>query len=152
MADKVTTYPTPEELAHWREVAQMATDGPWEVHEHRHINGEFWASIGVEGRGPLTDIIGAQGNKTEYFQPVAGMKYLVTPVEEQKANAQHIATFNPALVLRLLALAEHAGVMRKALEWIACPPEDEFIGQGPAVCIKKARAALAQCAQGEATK
>ena len=67
------------------------TQGPWEVHEHNHVDGEFWCTIGHNGRGPIADIIGAEGNKTEHYQPVSGMKYLVTPVSEQKANARLIA-------------------------------------------------------------
>lgn len=68
------------------------TPGPWQVHEAKHVDGEYWASIGqATGWGPITDIVGEEGNHTEYFQPVAGMKYLVTPVAEQKANACLIA-------------------------------------------------------------
>lgn len=67
------------------------TQGPWEVHESAHVDGEYWASIGHNGRGPITDIVGSEGNKSEYYIPVAGMKYLVTPVEQQKANAALIA-------------------------------------------------------------
>lgn len=67
------------------------TPGPWEVHNHEHCDGEFWCSIGHDGRGPITDIVGEDGNKTEYCQTTAVMKYLITPVEEQRANAQLIA-------------------------------------------------------------
>lgn len=67
------------------------TPGPWEVHEHFHVDGEFWCSIGYNGFGPITDVVGEEGDKTRYYQPVAGMKYLVTPVKEQKANAKLIA-------------------------------------------------------------
>ncbi len=67
------------------------TPGPWEVHEQQHVDGEFWCSIGRCGWGPITDIVGGEGNKTQFFQPVAGMRHLVTPVEEQKANARLIA-------------------------------------------------------------
>lgn len=68
------------------------TPGPWEVHEAKHADGEFWASIGqMGGRGPITDIVGAEGHNTKWFKPVAGMKYLVTPVGEQAANARLIA-------------------------------------------------------------
>lgn len=67
------------------------TPGPWEVHESTTVDGEFWCSIGYAGRGPITDIVGAEGNHTQSFQPVAGMKYLVTPVEQQRANAKLIA-------------------------------------------------------------
>lgn len=63
---------------------------PWEVHIHPHVTGEFWCTIGRNGFGPITDIVGEEGNKTRYYQPVAAMKYLVTPVEEQKANAEFI--------------------------------------------------------------
>lgn len=67
------------------------TPGPWEVHEHTHANGEFWCSIGYQGRGPITDVVGAEGNHSRFFQPVAGMKCLVTPVEQQRANAYLVA-------------------------------------------------------------
>jgi hypothetical protein len=82
------------------------TDLPWEVHEHEHINGEFWCSIGHDGWGPITDIIGAEGNKAEYWTTVAGMKYLVAPVEEQRANAELIARACNSHGTLLLALEE----------------------------------------------
>lgn len=75
----------------------MHTPGPWEVHEAPHRDGEFWCSIGYAGRGPITDIVGAEGNHTRWFQPVAGMKFLVTPVEQQKANAALVAA-SPTLL------------------------------------------------------
>ncbi len=63
---------------------------PWAIHEHLHIDGEYWASIGTgAGHGPITDIMGAEGNR-DYYQLVAGMRHLVTPVEEQRANARLI--------------------------------------------------------------
>ncbi len=99
-------------------LADKATPRPWEVHEARHIDGEFWASIGYHGRGPITDIVGAEGNKAEYFQSVAGMKYLVTPVEEQKANAAYIvAACNelPRLLDEKAALLRRIEALRAAL-------------------------------------
>lgn len=66
------------------------TPTPWEVLEHTHIEGEYWASLGHAGRGLIVDIVSAEGCRADSYQVVAGQKYLVTPVEEQKANAQFI--------------------------------------------------------------
>ena len=72
------------------------TEIPWEVHKHSHCDGEWWASIGHHGFGPIADIVGEEGNHTcqnyGFYQPVAELKYLVTPLEEQKANADFIVT------------------------------------------------------------
>lgn len=77
------------------------TPGPWTVHEATHVDGEYWASIGqLTGHGPITDIVGEEGNHTEYFKIVAGMKHLVTDVDEQKANACLIAAA-PSLLAAL---------------------------------------------------
>jgi len=100
------------------EAAAKATELPWETHHHSHCNGEYWSSIGHHGRGPITDIVGAEGNKTEYFQPAAGMKHLVTPVEEQKANAAYIvlaANLLPVLLKVVTAQAIRIACLRTAL-------------------------------------
>lgn len=65
------------------------TPTPWEVHEHEHADGEYWASIGYQGRGPIVDIVGEQGSPPldTDFQEVGRIQHLITPVEQQKANA-----------------------------------------------------------------
>lgn len=63
---------------------------PWEAHYHHHADGDFWCSIGYKGFGPILDIVGEQGHYAQYYQVIGGMKYLVTPVGEQKANAEFI--------------------------------------------------------------
>lgn len=92
------------------------TPGPWHVYEAKHIDGEYWASICYDGGGPITDIVGAEGNHTKYFQPVAGMKYLVTPVAEQRANARLIASAPDTAAERdrLLAALEKVDTLAQA--------------------------------------
>lgn len=114
------------------------TPGPWAVHEHRHAGGEFWCSIGQEsGRGPITDIVGAEGNKPRFFQPVAAMQYLVTPVAEQRANARLIA-----------AAPEMYEALKRALPYlrdhVAMTAGDDFSGFGDRLAFDAAEAAIAK--------
>lgn len=93
LASKCLTHgirePQPPEREYMNDMKH--TPEPWEIHEApHHVRGEYWATIGHNGRGPITDIVGEEGNHAKYYIPVAGMKYLVTPVEQQRANARRI--------------------------------------------------------------
>ena len=72
------------------------TPGPWEVQELTHSDGELWLQIGASGFGPIAGVT-ADETREPTFKPVAGMKYLVTPKPEIRANARLIAQA-PAMV------------------------------------------------------
>lgn len=115
------------------------TEGPWEIHEATHRDGEFWCSIGYAGRGPISDIVGAEGNHTRFFQVVAGMKYLITPVEQQRANAYLIA-----------AAPELLGALKNIEEWAEMRAREHACAGihcstcSPMEIVEEARAAIAR--------
>lgn len=67
------------------------TKGPWKVNKHNHAEGELWLSIGTLERGPVVDIPTGKAFPPRMVyegQLIAECKYLVTPDEEQWANAR----------------------------------------------------------------
>lgn len=82
---------------------------PWTVHEHTHAYGDLWLSIGYvlpdgSSRGPVAEM---SGEKTALFQPVCEFKYLATPDDQQRANAEYIVcacNLFPELVAALEAV------------------------------------------------
>ncbi len=64
------------------------TPGPWEVYQLNHADNELWLIIGHEGIGPITELC---GQAVKEISPVARMRFLITPDEEQRANARLIA-------------------------------------------------------------
>ena len=68
--------------------ASASPPRPWVVIEHNHAGGDLWLSIGYTGAdrrtwGPVADIVG----KTDFYTPIAELKYLATSPDEQRANA-----------------------------------------------------------------
>ena len=61
------------------------TPGPWRVHQHTHISGELWLSIGFHTHE------GTHNPEGRWIGPVAELKYLVAREEEQRANARLMA-------------------------------------------------------------
>lgn len=108
------------------------TQGPWHVIQHNHIDGDLWLGIGwtdKDGRkiGPVCDISSKQDQAAE-------LRFLVTPQDEQWANARLIAAAPDLLAraekaeqenveLRELFLAlydderGHKRINRKSLLW-----------------------------------
>lgn len=77
------------------------TPGPWRVHQHDHMNGELWLSIGFHTHEGTDDPDG------RWIGPVAELKYLIAREDEQWANARLIAAA-PDLYAALSRLANEA--------------------------------------------
>lgn len=74
------------------------TPEPWEVHEHGDVGAGGWFSIGHGGWGPIVDIESRiYAVFPGYENPIGEMKYLVRPIEQQRAEAHRIVACVNAL-------------------------------------------------------
>jgi len=90
---------------HLREVAEKATPGPWSINRHGAIvGGEFIEYTNGHGQSQLAMACGAHN----------------VGDDERNANADFIATFNPATAIALL---DELAALRKENEWLMVDAE-----------------------------
>jgi hypothetical protein len=116
------------------------TPGPWAVQRLSHARDELWLQVGqASGRGPI-----ARVNSTAEPMPkgcVAELKYLVTPEDEQEANA-HLMAAAPELLEALRPFASDLAL------WQTGFPDDLRV-PGLRVTAGHVRRAMAAIAKAE---
>ena len=118
-------------------IASAATPGPWRVRTNRHTttSGEEWGWVSHV----TTQNISLPGMSINWEAPTG------------RANATHIAVFNPVTVLALLARARDAERLEAQIaeaRKLLTIKGDEFVLRGPGFALQRARQALSALNEG----